>query len=248
LVQRTETLDSNVKSVISSPQEVYTMASEAQIAANRANAALSTGPKSMEGKEKSSMNALRHGLRSRVAAALGEDNDDFNDYHLQLVLALLPRDAYELMIVRRLAQLGWRLERVSGMEAAMLDGVASRIDAIQARYAASDDPPTFEAGRPADDLWNPEMPLVARYEAALDRAFNRNMAALDRYRAPRRPARKNAAANHDFLPNEANSGAAEAAENPIPAREWEPPTNPNDAFYRRNEANSAARAESKASG
>jgi hypothetical protein len=38
------------------------MATEKQIAANRANALRSTGPKTAAGKQKSSRNALRHGL------------------------------------------------------------------------------------------------------------------------------------------------------------------------------------------
>jgi hypothetical protein len=38
------------------------MATEKQIAANRANALRSTGPKTAAGKERSSQNALRHGL------------------------------------------------------------------------------------------------------------------------------------------------------------------------------------------
>ena len=37
-------------------------ASEAQILANRRNAALSTGPKTPEGKEQSRRNALKHGM------------------------------------------------------------------------------------------------------------------------------------------------------------------------------------------
>jgi hypothetical protein len=40
------------------------MATERQIAANRANAKRSTGPKTNEGREASSRNALRHGLAS----------------------------------------------------------------------------------------------------------------------------------------------------------------------------------------
>ncbi|WP_027554709.1 hypothetical protein [Bradyrhizobium sp. Cp5.3] len=43
------------------------MATEKQIAANRRNAASSTGPRTASGKARSRMNALRHGL----AAALG---------------------------------------------------------------------------------------------------------------------------------------------------------------------------------
>ena len=38
------------------------MASEKQIAANRANAKKSTGPKSVTGKERSSRNSIKHGL------------------------------------------------------------------------------------------------------------------------------------------------------------------------------------------
>ncbi len=44
------------------------MATEKQIAANRRNATNSTGPRSKSGKERSRMNALRHGL----AAGFGD--------------------------------------------------------------------------------------------------------------------------------------------------------------------------------
>lgn len=49
------------------------MATEKQIAANRANAKKSTGPKSAAGKERSSRNSIKHGLsglttRSSAAA------------------------------------------------------------------------------------------------------------------------------------------------------------------------------------
>src|SRR5215208_3787221 len=43
------------------------MATEKQIAANRRNATLSRGPKTVAGKAKSSRNAFRHGLAIRAA-------------------------------------------------------------------------------------------------------------------------------------------------------------------------------------
>ena len=45
------------------------MASEKQIAANRRNALNSTGPRTGEGKARTRMNALRHGLPSAAAQA-----------------------------------------------------------------------------------------------------------------------------------------------------------------------------------
>ena len=46
------------------------MASERQIAANRANAKRSTGPKTAAGKQKSSRNAFRHGLSRQGSGAV----------------------------------------------------------------------------------------------------------------------------------------------------------------------------------
>ena len=48
------------------------MASEKQIAANRRNAAKSTGPKSTAGKEISRMNAAKHGMQAEHVVLPGE--------------------------------------------------------------------------------------------------------------------------------------------------------------------------------
>lgn len=169
------------------------MATDAQIEANRANAARSTGPKTLEGKEKSRGNALRHGLEARVVSALGEDGEEFERHHLALVHTLIPYNAYEFGLVRRLAQLSWRLERLSRMEAALLDGVASRNASLRAHLERlGRDVSGFACGRLADDLWTAELSLVARYEAQLDNAFKRNMLLLERSQEARRRVRKDA--------------------------------------------------------
>lgn len=209
------------------------MATEAQIAANRANAALSTRPKTLEGKEISRRNALKHGFEARTVEALNETDEVFDRYLDDLDKALSPQDAYELFLVRRLAHLHWRLDRLSRLEAAMLDGMAARVAAIQARYAAlGDDAPTLELNRPADDLWTTDLAMIGRYEAQLDNAVRRNMMLLERYRAARRGGRR--------------PGATPIAMSERD-RTWEPPKNPNHEFYFRNEANLPAAA-SDASG
>lgn len=54
------------------------MVSDAQMSANRANAARSTGPRSVEGKERSSRNALRHGFSARKHAPSSWASDRAN--------------------------------------------------------------------------------------------------------------------------------------------------------------------------
>jgi len=55
------------------------MATLAQIAANQLNSRKSTGPRTPEGQAKSSMNALKHGNRSRRVALLLEESSAFED-------------------------------------------------------------------------------------------------------------------------------------------------------------------------
>ena len=62
--------------------------SEAQLAANRANAQKSTGPRTEEGKAASSQNAVKHGLYAYTDVLEGETREAFlelrDDYHQRL--------------------------------------------------------------------------------------------------------------------------------------------------------------------
>jgi hypothetical protein len=54
--------------------------SDNKVRANRANAKLSTGPKTLSGKEKISGNALTHGLTAEKHVIIGESIDEFNTF------------------------------------------------------------------------------------------------------------------------------------------------------------------------
>jgi hypothetical protein len=87
---------------------------------NRLNAQKSTGPCTPEGKQKSSLNALRHGLTSQIAVIPGEDPELYQ-IHLQAFLDEYdPQSVSELHLVRSLADLAWRIDRIASLEANLL--------------------------------------------------------------------------------------------------------------------------------
>ncbi|HEX4232125.1 MAG TPA: hypothetical protein VHZ07_25890 [Bryobacteraceae bacterium] len=92
------------------------MSTPAQIAANQANAQLSTGPKSAEGKAKSSLNAVSTGLTGRTVLLPGDEAKAFSDHMANFFVRLDPRTSEEEEIVQDLAHTKWRLNRVPQLE------------------------------------------------------------------------------------------------------------------------------------
>jgi hypothetical protein len=76
------------------------VASEKQIAANKRNAAKSTGPRTSEGKARSRMNALRDGSSSRI---LFEQH--FIEYHLKKRMVETLGAELEFVLQERIAML-----------------------------------------------------------------------------------------------------------------------------------------------
>ena len=92
------------------------MPSAKQIAANRANAKKSTGPKSAEGRARSSQNSRKHGLTASRMMFDGEDPEDFKDLCEGLKGEYNPQTIVEQELVSYLASLFWRLRRVPHYE------------------------------------------------------------------------------------------------------------------------------------
>ena len=68
------------------------MASDAQNEANKLNAQNSTGPRTPEGKQRSSQNAVTHGLLARSLTLSDGDAKLFNSHHHNYILRFDPRD------------------------------------------------------------------------------------------------------------------------------------------------------------
>ena len=101
------------------------MPSESQIAANRLNALNSTGPRTPEGKARSSANAIRHGLSAGFRVFTNESQQDFDELIAGLTRTFAPTNPYEEILVREIAQAHWRLARARRLEAATVDDMAA---------------------------------------------------------------------------------------------------------------------------
>ncbi|QOY91027.1 SEC-C metal-binding domain-containing protein [Paludibaculum fermentans] len=88
------------------------MATNAQLDANRANALRSTGPRSEEGKARSSRNNLRYGFRSQSVLLPGDDPAEFADLLAELSCHFAVDDLSSARYVREMADAEWRLRRV----------------------------------------------------------------------------------------------------------------------------------------
>ena len=91
----------------------------ARAATNRANAQLSTGPRTVEGIARSSGNALSHGLSARSVVIRGESAERWEEFRDATVNDLAPVGPVETQLATRAAELLWRLQRAGAAEAAV---------------------------------------------------------------------------------------------------------------------------------
>src|SRR5204863_3989459 len=96
--------------------------SEERLAANRANAQKSTGPKTREGRAASRMNALKHGLLSQEVLICSphryESEAELFALHDRFRDELQPMGPLELMLCDQIVTTHWRLRRVLAAESA----------------------------------------------------------------------------------------------------------------------------------
>ena len=137
------------------------MTSKKKTAANRRNARHSTGPKTAAGKAKSSMNALRHGLRARTVVILDEKREDFDEILVALQNHYQPQNPPEQHLVDQAAIAQWKLVRAAAFEAKGYD----KEESPKARAAFFD--------------------RMTQVEGRLERAFFKAYKELERIKASR---------------------------------------------------------------
>jgi hypothetical protein len=93
--------------------------SEAKLAANRANAQLSSGPRTAAGKAVSSMNAVKTGLTGRTVLLPSDDAEAYRNLLAAYENEFKPVGLRECELVQSLADIQWRLQRIPGLEMAI---------------------------------------------------------------------------------------------------------------------------------
>ena len=82
-----------------------------QIETNRANARHSTGPRTPDGKQRSSLNAVRHGLTGQMIVMPHEDMQVYLTHCDSFVAEWKPTGVTETHLVQSIADIQWRLHR-----------------------------------------------------------------------------------------------------------------------------------------
>ena len=133
------------------------MATAAQVIANRANARLSTGPKTAEGKAAVAQNAVRHGLTAKHLVIREDERDEFAAFQDELSAELDPQGPIETITFHELLHAAWNLRRFRRLEAECSLGSV-------------------------DDFTGPQATAVldrlSRYQARAQRAYYRALAEL----------------------------------------------------------------------
>jgi hypothetical protein len=97
------------------------MATNAQIDANRRNAARSTGPKTETGRAIASRNHLTLGLYTRADYVKPEERDLYREFCETMLAELEPATLLEQSLAAEITGATWRLRRCSGAEAELAD-------------------------------------------------------------------------------------------------------------------------------
>lgn len=145
------------------------MATPRQVAANRANAKKSTGPKTDGGKAVSASNARKHGLFGRDVAFLQEDPEAFDALVSGLRAQFHPGSALEEELVDQLALAFWRNRRLAKAERNGLNKYLRH----QLKYSSDGQDETTPASFSVSQLV-----LYGRYQAMLTNEVRRNLQML----------------------------------------------------------------------
>jgi hypothetical protein len=162
-----------------------------KVAANKANAAKSTGPQTEEGKERVAQNGAIHGLRAKSVVAPWEDKEEFDRFAEEMLACLGPADPLEKLMAERIVAEGWRVRRAVAYEAQIL------ATELKSQRADQDMYPVLYIGRPEPNsgtvvralLASGMLPKLSSYQQRIEGSLFRSLRSLERLQTSRPPAK-----------------------------------------------------------
>jgi hypothetical protein len=158
----------------------------------RENGAKSHGPTTQAGKQRSSQNALKHGLTAQTLVLPSEDPADFQRLLDSYLQQLQPAGPVELDLVHEIVAAKWRLNRLDLIETQLLaDSIA---DAEQRRaqeieWGDEDEPltPAQALAKAFDRLSDGSLNFLHRIQSRLQHSYSRSLQNLLRLQTRRGP-------------------------------------------------------------
>ena len=150
-------------------------ASVAQIDANRANAQLSTGPITPEGKAVSSQNAVRHGFLANVLPA---EQDDYRALLEDLIVDLQPAGTIQRLLIEEITLAYIRLRRIHQAEMKRMEPRDVTSEGWSHDRGRFIDIERMPGTNPYDLMRDKQSQLVLRYEAHIERHIQRCLSRL----------------------------------------------------------------------
>ncbi len=158
--------------------------SERRLAANRANALKSTGPRTAEGKARSSLNALRHGITGQVSIMTEEDRVAHDRFFHEIIDSLEPVGPLELQLASFISEDFWRLQRIRAVENDVF-ALGCFSDAADIDVAHPEIHTSLTRAQTFLDH-SKEIERLTLYEQRINRSVEKNRQQLDELQARRR--------------------------------------------------------------
>jgi hypothetical protein len=155
------------------------------------NGAKAAGSKSPEGIQKSSLNALRHGLFAQTLVLTNESQPQFNQMLQSYIDRFKPADEVEMNLVDEMVAARWRQQRTWMIQTATLElQMDKQEQQIEETMLMCTEPTRI--GIAFTTMANDEktLELLIRYETTFSRMHDRAMKALQRLQTERRQARE----------------------------------------------------------
>jgi hypothetical protein len=150
---------------------------------NQANALRSTGPKTPEGKQRSSLNAFKHGLSGNHLVMQQHEFVAYEQYTVKMLADLKPVTEPEKQIAQKIVDLNFRINRITAIENNLLN------------FDMSDNSPDFEEDEGIACMmgqaraWKKDaqsFEILGRYEARLSKQLLQYQHELERLKTVRK--------------------------------------------------------------